>query len=179
MALRSKLRWREAAIRNVKDHYVKCKRLIAVRNAKLTNLKRCLHLSHLKCDALLIESRDREYKLANLMMRNKDFEAALLWSCLQLDIVQCSIVTTFWTSKCYRTITRRKALTPNAPDKAKLQTDPSMSPNSFCNKDNALNEPPCPYHPHPHIIICTSFISSIDYSVFIVPYYNVTKKTKK
>ena len=25
-----------------------------------------------------------------------------------------------------------------------------------------------PYHPHPHIIICTSFISSIDYSVFIV-----------
>ena len=25
-----------------------------------------------------------------------------------------------------------------------------------------------PYHPHPHIIICTSFISSIDYNVFIV-----------
>ena len=25
-----------------------------------------------------------------------------------------------------------------------------------------------PYHPRPHIIICTSFISSIDYNVFIV-----------
>ena len=25
-----------------------------------------------------------------------------------------------------------------------------------------------PYHPHPHIIICTSFISSIDYNVFII-----------
>ena len=25
-----------------------------------------------------------------------------------------------------------------------------------------------PYHPHPHIIICTLFISSIDYNVFIV-----------
>ena len=24
------------------------------------------------------------------------------------------------------------------------------------------------FHPHPHIIICTSFISSIDYNVFIV-----------
>ena len=28
--------------------------------------------------------------------------------------------------------------------------------------------PTMPYHPHPHIIICTSFISSIDYNVFIV-----------
>ena len=28
---------------------------------------------------------------------------------------------------------------------------------------------PClPYHPHPHIIICTSFISSIDYNVFFI-----------
>ena len=25
-----------------------------------------------------------------------------------------------------------------------------------------------PYHPQPHIIICTSFISSIEYNVFIV-----------
>ena len=29
-------------------------------------------------------------------------------------------------------------------------------------------KPTMPYHPHPHIIICTSFISSIDYNVFIV-----------
>ena len=29
-------------------------------------------------------------------------------------------------------------------------------------------KPIMPYHPHPHIIICTSFISSIDYNVFIV-----------
>ena len=28
--------------------------------------------------------------------------------------------------------------------------------------------PTMPYHPHLHIIICTSFISSIDYNVFIV-----------
>ena len=25
-----------------------------------------------------------------------------------------------------------------------------------------------PYHPHPHIMICTPFISSIDYNAFIV-----------
>ena len=29
-------------------------------------------------------------------------------------------------------------------------------------------QPTMPYHPHPHITICTSFISSIDYNVFIV-----------
>ena len=60
MALRSKLRWREAVISNMKDRYEKCKRLSDVRDAKLRNLKRCLHFSHLKCDDLLIESRDRE-----------------------------------------------------------------------------------------------------------------------
>ena len=51
---------REYKLAWVKDRYEKCKRLIDVRDAELTNLKRCLHLSHLKCDDLLIESRDRE-----------------------------------------------------------------------------------------------------------------------
>ena len=91
MELTSKLRWREAAISNMKDRYEKCKGLSDDRNAKLKNLKRCLQLSHLKCDDLLIESRDREYKLTYLTMGNKEFEAAVLWSSSQLDIVQRSI----------------------------------------------------------------------------------------
>ena len=35
-------------------------------------------------------------------------------------------------------------------------------------KENALNNPHMPYHPDPHINICKTFISSIDYNVFIV-----------
>ena len=39
---------------------------------------------------------------------------------------------------------------------------------SFEHICSADSRPTMPYHPHPHIIICTSVISSIDYNVFIV-----------
>ena len=39
----------------------------------------------------------------------------------------------------------------------------------YCaSKGKRSQKPTMPYQPHPHITICTSFISSIDYNVFVV-----------
>ena len=49
-----------------------------------------------------------------------------------------------------------------------LGVDPLDIPEPRAREGKRAQKPTMPYHPHPHIIICTSFISSIDYNVFIV-----------
>ena len=51
-----------------------------------------------------------------------------------------------------------------------LEVDPLDMPRTpyWAREGKRSQKPTMPYHPHPHIIICTSFISSIDYNVCIV-----------
>ena len=51
-----------------------------------------------------------------------------------------------------------------------LGVDPLDMPRTpyRASEEKRSDYPTLPYHSHPHIIICTSFISSIDYNVIIV-----------
>ena len=68
------------------------------------------------------------------------------------------------------------ALKPKCPAVwACLGVDPLDMPRTpyRASKGKHSQYPTMPYNPHPHIIICTLFVSSIDYNVFMVLQYHL------
>ena len=75
--IKSKMEWLKAAIADVKDSYSDCKKMLAVGEVANESLRRSLNCAKSKCMGMVVESRDREYKLAESQMMIAELKKAL------------------------------------------------------------------------------------------------------
>ena len=67
----------KAAIADVKDSYSDCKKMLAVGEVANESLRRSLNCAKSECMGMVVESRDREYKLAESQMMIAELKKAL------------------------------------------------------------------------------------------------------
>ena len=71
------MEWLKAAIADVKDSYSDCKKMLAVGEVANESLRRSLNCAKSECMGMVVESRDREYKLAESQMMIAELKKAL------------------------------------------------------------------------------------------------------
>ena len=77
--VKCKMCWLNVAIENVKQIHSDCKNILVMRDNIIEALGRFLKFSKQGCSNILFESRQREYTLAAIRLKNDDPRKALKW----------------------------------------------------------------------------------------------------
>ena len=75
--LKRKVCWLNLAINNVKDKYSDCRNILVMRDNAIRTLSRSLHLTRQRCEDILLESRQREYRLAETRVEIEQLRESL------------------------------------------------------------------------------------------------------
>ena len=89
--LKRKVCWLNLAIDNVKEKYSDCRNILVMRDNAIRTLRRSLNLTRQRCEDILLESRQREYMLAETRIEIEQLRESLKWQHENNDVTKTCI----------------------------------------------------------------------------------------